>query len=519
LLRAALPCALLWIAAASPIAAADTPTGDPSANRTLSSATQQACSAAPLGASCVSSALADINAARASEGVQPMALPSDFTTLTVPEQLLVLSNLERVDRGLIAISGLSQGLDANAATAAAADDDPTANPWYGNAESANWEGGFASPLESDFAWMYDDGPGSGNVDCTSPGAPGCWGHRHDILLAFQAPVVMGAAEDASSAEGPSMTELFVGGDTETAAGDPDAPLAPTWSQIAGSLPIGLSATSLDLKNGARSAQLELSASGESMNVGASITAGAGDWNVSPTSCALAPGTSCELTISVTAAGLGSTGTLTLTGPAGPQAVALASEVPAALTMRVSKTAIVYGSALTVTGELAASGGSGRAGELVTLYQRPSGSTTANLVSSATTAAGGLVRFRVSPRVDTQYSLEFAGSPTLGGTAVAAGPIEVAPRITTALRSSAIARGAGTRLSGIVTPAERGRHVALELEHGHHWKQIGGATLSRAGHFSFRIRPGSSGALRYRVVIAAGDQLAAGASAPITLRVS
>jgi len=43
-------------------------------------------------------------------------------------------------------------------------------------------------------------------------------------------------------------------------------------------------------------------------------------------------------------------------------------------------------------------------------------------------------------------------------------------------------------------------------------------MSHAGHFSFRIRPGSIGALRYRVVTAAGDQLAPGASAPITLRV-
>ena len=520
-LPAGLLCTLVLVCSAGACAgtaAADTPTGDPSTNRTLSSTTGQACSAAPLGASCVASALADINAARASEGVPPMVLPNDFTTLTVPEQLLVISDLERVDRGLIAVSGLSQGLDANAATAAAADDDPSADPWYGNSESANWEGGYGSPLEADFVWMYDDGPGSGNVDCTSPGASGCWGHRHDILLAFDAPVVMGAAEDASTAEGPSMTELFVGGDSETAAGDPDAPIAPTWAQITGSLPIGLSATSLDLKNGARSAQLELSASGESMSVGASITTGAGDWQVSPSACDLAPGTSCELTVTVTTAGLGTTGTLTVSGPAGPQTVTLASEVPATLTMAVSRTTVVYGSSLTVTGELKASGGPGRAGERVTLYQRRPGSATMSAVSSAETGASGSVRFRVSPRAATEYSLEFPGSPTLGGAGVAVSAIQVAPRITTALTSSVIARGHSTRLAGIVTPAEPGHHVELELEHHHRWARIATRAMSHAGHFSFRIRPGSIGALRYRVVTAAGDQLAPGASAPITLRV-
>ena len=50
------------------------------------------------------------------------------------------------------------------------------------------------------AWLYDDGAGSGNVDCTTSHPSGCWGHRHDVLWGFAesgapAPVlVMGAAE-------------------------------------------------------------------------------------------------------------------------------------------------------------------------------------------------------------------------------------------------------------------------------------------------------------------------------------
>ena len=101
------------------------------------------------------------------------------------------------------------------------------DPFFGSSFGSNWAGGLPSVLEADFAWMYDDGPGSGNVDCRSEGSSGCWGHRHDILGLYRAPVVMGAA-----ARGASITEVFVGGDLRTARGEADAPLSPSWPAIA-----------------------------------------------------------------------------------------------------------------------------------------------------------------------------------------------------------------------------------------------------------------------------------------------
>ncbi len=38
-----------------------------------------------------------------------------------------------------------------------------------------------TPLGADFAWMYNDGWGGTNLDCSTPSAPGCWGHRDNIL--------------------------------------------------------------------------------------------------------------------------------------------------------------------------------------------------------------------------------------------------------------------------------------------------------------------------------------------------
>jgi hypothetical protein len=144
---------------------------------------------------CIAAVLAAIDAARAAEGVKPMTLPNGFTTLTVPEQVLVAINLERVDRGLPPFVGLTAVLDANAQRGAdIADDPPDPGAAYTVADT-EWAGGSSNGLDAVYGWMYDDGIGSGNLDCAKAGAPGCWGHRHGILDAFGTvgSLVMGAA--------------------------------------------------------------------------------------------------------------------------------------------------------------------------------------------------------------------------------------------------------------------------------------------------------------------------------------
>jgi hypothetical protein len=98
--------------------------------------------------------------------------------------------------------------------------------------SSNWAGGYDTTLEADFSWMYDDGQSSPNVDCTTTNSSGCWGHRQDILMDFDGPLMMGAAI-ATGRYGTSMTELFVGGDTAAGSGQADAPAGTTWAQITG----------------------------------------------------------------------------------------------------------------------------------------------------------------------------------------------------------------------------------------------------------------------------------------------
>ncbi|HUY21115.1 MAG TPA: hypothetical protein VMV22_02120 [Acidimicrobiales bacterium] len=170
-----------------------------------------------MSALCVASTLQATDSARAAEGIGPMTLPGDYATLTPAEQLFVLTDIERVDRGLPPAVGLVSEFNQDAQAAAQANTDPSPGavpPGVGILRwASNW-GENAGALGSNYGWMYDDGPGSGNVACGSGGG-GCWGHR-DNILGFDAAqlggatLVMGAGEAAPPAASPWMsdTELF-----------------------------------------------------------------------------------------------------------------------------------------------------------------------------------------------------------------------------------------------------------------------------------------------------------------------
>jgi hypothetical protein len=143
---------------------------------------------------CTNYSLESVNNAAAQEGVSPMTLPSNFTSLSVPEQLFVVADLERVDRGLPPYLGLVPALSDAAQQAAVSLADPQVPAGFPVAIDGSgytmmggaWAGGYQSVLGADYAWMYDDGwggsPGNtSNIACTSATAAGCWGHRDELL--------------------------------------------------------------------------------------------------------------------------------------------------------------------------------------------------------------------------------------------------------------------------------------------------------------------------------------------------
>jgi hypothetical protein len=158
---------------------------------------------APVGADstgpCLRITLDAIDAARAKEGVRPMALPADFSQLTIPEQLFVAVDRERVDRGLAPFAGLTTALDAGAQQGAdAARLPPRPGPAYGSV-TTEWIGDIDNGLDADFQWLYNDGPDSGVPGCSGHRTSGCWADRRIVLARMRTRhLVMGAAFDPTA---------------------------------------------------------------------------------------------------------------------------------------------------------------------------------------------------------------------------------------------------------------------------------------------------------------------------------
>jgi hypothetical protein len=192
--------ALAACALAAGVASAQGLPPDPAANISLGRM-PAACERAPSGPVCENGAIRSLDAARAKLGLPRYLLPADFVTLKPARQWLILCNLDRVAYRLRPVRGLALPLDkvARAGALAHADPDPSALLRSLSGQStlgfaSNWAGGQPNALVAYFGWMYDDGYGGPNVDCSSPSAPGCWGHRHDILAFSEGgALTMGAA--------------------------------------------------------------------------------------------------------------------------------------------------------------------------------------------------------------------------------------------------------------------------------------------------------------------------------------
>jgi hypothetical protein len=290
---------------------------NPSANLQPSPGYSGSCAAGTVSAACPAG-LSSLDALRAAEGVVPMSLPTDFASLTGPEQVFVVTDLERVDRGLAPVQGLSSSLDADAQAGAAAHGDPPL-PTSGTTAGANW-GESPNLFSTDQLWMYQDGwagAATTNLACSAPTARGCWAHRDNVLGSYASPSLMGAGMTAA---GPftSVAEVFVGDDTRDAASF-------TWADVTPFLPVGVAdsvkLSSLPGRNQVGS--VKLWASGEPMNVSLSITGGNGVFSMAASGCNLAVGQSCEAGINFRPPAIGQyAASLTVSGPNGVQTIPL-----------------------------------------------------------------------------------------------------------------------------------------------------------------------------------------------------
>jgi len=110
--------------------------------------------------------------ARADEGLAPLAFDQGaFDALSTPEQTFVIENLERTARGLAPFSAMTAQLDTIAQAAAGAASDPSFPTTLSGggpvlAGGGIWAGGWSSALAASYEWMYQDGWGGSNINCS-----------------------------------------------------------------------------------------------------------------------------------------------------------------------------------------------------------------------------------------------------------------------------------------------------------------------------------------------------------------
>jgi hypothetical protein len=200
---AAAAVALLAAAAAlafGPSGAGAAATADPSADVPIGRL-PAACNAAGTGATCEHAAVRALDHARGALGLAPYRLPAGFEAMPASHQWLILANDDRAAYSLPRIEGTATALNHVAREGAAARQDPDPLPLLAALHSqrivaftSNWAGGQPNALVAYYGWMYDDGYGSGNIDCRAPTDQGCWGHRHNLLAFSHATALtLGAA--------------------------------------------------------------------------------------------------------------------------------------------------------------------------------------------------------------------------------------------------------------------------------------------------------------------------------------
>jgi hypothetical protein len=369
---------------------------------------------------CDGVAIPEFNRARAKEGVKPLVLPEAFDTLSVPLQVLTITNMERVDRGLPPVPGLSSYLNGLAQQGANANDHPPLAPLTGRTQATvNWAG-TDSALLGAFMWMYWDGPGGGNLGCQNTGDQGCWGHRHNLMYSYESPIAMGAGVAPGS-----LAQEIVGGDTA----DP-IDVTPTWADISGTLTYGVAPVNVTKTadvGTSQSATITATSAGGSGHLEVGFQSGTPTWSVSPDDCDLVPNGSCQFVVTFAPTTVGNfPGVFTVSDGTTVKTVALSGTgIEPRVTLGVNADRISRGSKLVVRGVVTADPTNAALARRDVALQRKLSGQGWKTVDSDTSGGRGKVKYVLHPNKSAKYRLEVIAA----GGAVQAKSSSVKVRVT------------------------------------------------------------------------------------------
>jgi type VII secretion-associated serine protease mycosin len=185
-------------------------------------------------------------------------------------------------------------------------------------------------------------------------------------------------------------------------------------------------------------------------------------------------------------------------------------VGTALAVSSSTTAVTYGGAVTVTGRLVRPDtGAAVAGAPVQLYGRRKGTSTWQLLGTATSSSTGFLSFGHKPSWSLDYLWRYDGSTAYLWAASAPRLVQVRPVVTATLSKTSFPLGGSVTLSGSVAPNHAGQVVYLQRLASGRWTNVASRVLSSTSAYKATLKPSARGTYTYRVYKPAdSDHLAA-----------
>lgn len=183
--------------------------------------------------------------------------------------------------------------------------------------------------------------------------------------------------------------------------------------------------------------------------------------------------------------------------------------------------VTYGSAEAVRGHLTLQGTPfALAGENVSLYSRPAGTTVWTRLNTRSTDSHGNVVFVVKPARAEQFQLRHTKDSYTTASTSPTVTTKVAWRVQVSLSKATVAPKAVDSVAVAVAPGAKGATVTLQRKGSSGWTNVASHTLnsSSATSFSFTA-PATAGKYSYRVVKPASSAYVTGTSPTVVVTVS
>jgi hypothetical protein len=180
--------------------------------------------------------------------------------------------------------------------------------------------------------------------------------------------------------------------------------------------------------------------------------------------------------------------------------------------------VVSGTGAALSGVLKTSAGAAVSGKSVTVQSRPVGATSWTTAATVTTTSTGGWSATVKPTENREFRAVFAAATPYTASSSGTTTVLVAPKITRKLSATTVKKGAKVTFTGTVSPAHKGKTVALQRLQSGTWVTKKSATTSTTSTYKLVWKTDSTKDFRWRVYMAKDAQHVAGASPKILLTV-